>query len=174
VPETPTTPETPKTPETPAAPGTGAAGSGSSGTGTGTTTKPPAEILPLKLQQFAIVPTISPADLEFEMRCPPVGEESCQGRAFFMYLLTGKQIKGAKPGDARASTAPKSHLVVIATGQVNLKPGQHGHVKMRPNALGKSLLKSGKKLKIGLRLAITQGQSAVTGTLPATISARKP
>jgi hypothetical protein len=167
----PGTPGSPEVPGSSGGAGSGASGSGS--TGTGTTTKPAVQILPLKLQQFAIVPTINPASLEFEMRCPPIGEESCQGRAYFEYLLTGKQIKPAKGDAARASTAPKTHLAVIATGQVKIKAGQHGRIRMRPNALGKSLLKGGKKLKITLKLAVTQGQSSVTGTLPATIKAAK-
>jgi hypothetical protein len=168
-------PGTPGSPEV--AGSSGGAGSGASGsgsTGTGTTTKPPVEILPLKLQQFAIVPTINPASLEFEMRCPPTGEESCQGRAYFYYLLTGRQIKpAARTSVARASTAGGKHLTLIATGRVKIKPGASGRVKMSPNALGKRLLKGGKKLKITLKLAVTQGQSSVTGTLPATIKAAK-
>jgi hypothetical protein len=153
--------------------GSGGTGSGSTGpTVTGTSSKgtPAAVIPPLVLQQFAIVPTIDPASLEFEMHCPPVGEESCQGRAFFMYLLSGKQIK---PADASASAVEKKHLAVIATGQVKVKAGGHAQIKMRPNQLGKSLLRSGKKLKITLKLAVTQGQRSLTGSLPATIKARR-
>ncbi len=133
--------------------------------------KPPAEILPLKLQQFAIVPTIDPKSLEFEMHCPPVGEESCQGRAFFYGLLTGKQIK--PDGVARLSAA-KKHLTLIATGSIKIKAGAHGRVKMRPNKVGKALLGTGAKLKVTLKLEVTEGQRSVTGTLPATIKASKP
>lgn len=157
-PETPVTPSTPGPDLTAKPPGT-----------SGVTAKPPAAIPPLKLQQFAIVPTIDPKSLEFEMRCPPTGEESCQGRAFFYYLLTGKQIKAA---NARSS-AVKKHLVVIATGSIKVKAGQHGRIKMRPNRLGKALLRSGAKLKITLKVAVTEGQQSVTGTLPATITAGK-
>jgi hypothetical protein len=45
------------------------------------------------------------AKVKLEMRCPPTGGESCQGRAYFEYLLTGKQIKPAKAGDARLGRA---------------------------------------------------------------------
>lgn len=168
-------PGTPGSSEVPgSSSGAGSGAAGSSSTGTGTKTKPPVEVLPLKLQQFAIVPTINPASLEFEMRCPPTGEESCQGRAYFYYLLTGRQIKpAARASVARASTAGGKHLALIATGRVKIKPGASGRVKMSPNALGKRLLKGGKKLKITLKLAVTQGQSSVTGTLPATIKAAK-
>jgi hypothetical protein len=103
------------------------------------------------------------------MHCPPSYEESCEGRAYFMYLLSGKQIK---PAEASASAVEK-HLAVIATGQVKVKAGGHGQIKMRPNQLGKSLLRSGKKLKITLRLAVSQGQRSLTGSLPATIKARQ-
>ena len=135
--------------------------------------KPPAVIPPLKLQQFAVIPTIDPKSLEFEMHCPPVGpeEESCEGRAFFYNLLTGKQIKAA--GAARSSAA-KKHLALIATGAIKIKAGQHGGVKMHPNKLGKSLLRTGAKLKITLKLEVTEGQRSVTGTLPVTIKASKP
>ena len=133
--------------------------------------KSPAAIPPLKLQQFAVVPTIDPKSLTFEMHCPANGpeEESCEGRAFFYYLLTGKQIKafGAR------SSAVKKRLELIATGPIKVKAGQHGLVKMHPNRLGKTLLRSGAKLKITLKLAVTEGKRSVTGTLPATIEAGK-
>ncbi len=132
------------------------------------TTTPPPTIQPLKLQQFAIVPTITHADLEFEMRCPPVGEESCQGKAYFYYLLTGKQIK-----PARTFSASKGNLALVATGQVNIKPGAKGKVKMKPNALGKSLLRKGKQLKITLKLAISEGAQSFSGITPVTIKASK-
>jgi hypothetical protein len=44
---------------------------------------------------------------------------------------------------------------------------------MRPNKLGESLLRTGAKLKITLKLEVTEGQRSVTGTLPATIQASK-
>jgi hypothetical protein len=134
--------------------------------------KPPVAIPPLKLQQFAVVPTIDPKSLTFEMHCPANGpeEESCEGRAFFYYLLTGKQIKAF--GAARSSTAKK--LELIATGPIKVKAGQGGRVKMRPNRLGKALLRSGAKLKITLKLEVTEGKRSVTGTLPATIKPALP
>jgi hypothetical protein len=132
--------------------------------------KPPAAIPALALQQFAIVPTIDPRSLEFEMHCPPVGEESCQGRAFFYALLTGKQIK---PDGVARTSAAKKHLALIATGAIKIKAGRHGRVKMHPNKLGKSLLRTGSELKIKLKLEVTEGRRSVTGTLPATIKAGK-
>lgn len=155
-------PLTPAVPTSPSTPG--------SGSGPSTADKPAAKILPLTLQQFAIVPTIDPKSLEFEMHCPPVGEESCQGRAFFYGLLTGKQIK---PDGVARSSAAKKHPTLIATGTIKIKAGQHGRVKMRPNRLGKSLLQTGKMLKVTLKLEVTQGQRSLTDTLPATIKARK-
>jgi hypothetical protein len=44
---------------------------------------------------------------------------------------------------------------------------------MRPNRLGKALLRTGDKLKITLKLAVAEGPRSVTGTLPATIKASK-
>jgi hypothetical protein len=161
-------PLTPETPLTPIAGGSSAGGPGAAGPST--TANPPTAIPPLRLQQFAIVPTIDPRSLEFEMHCPPVDEESCQGRAFFYYLLTGRQIK---PADAQASAVEKKHLALIATGSINLKAGHRGRIKMRPNHLGKALLRAGDRLKITLKLAVTEGQRSVTGTLPATIKASK-
>jgi hypothetical protein len=155
----------------PSTPGSGGTGSGSTGSSAAPgAVKPAPEILPLKLQQFAIVPTIDPAALEFEMHCPPTGEESCQGRAYFYYLLTGRQIK---PADAQASAVEKKKPTLIATGTIDLKPGASGKVKMRPNRIGKTLLRSGQKLKVTLKLAVTQGARSVTGSLPATITAPK-
>jgi hypothetical protein len=165
-------PTSPIGPTTPGDSGPGAGGSTGAGSGAAgpSAPKPAKEILPLKLQQFAIVPTIDPAALEFEMHCPPTGEESCQGRAYFYYLLTGRQIK---PADAQASAVEKRKPTLIATGTIDLKPGAHGKVKMRPNRIGKSLLRSGKKLKVTLKLAVTQGGRSVNGSLPATITAPK-
>jgi hypothetical protein len=157
----PLSPETPLTSSiTPSAPGPGLSA------------KPPAVIPPLKLQQFAVVPTIDPNSLKFEMHCPPIGpeEETCEGRAYFYNLLTGKQIKAA---GARSSAA-KKRLELIATGSIKIKAGNHGLVKMTPNRLGKALLRTGAKLKVTLKLAVTEGQRSVTGTLLATIEARKP
>jgi hypothetical protein len=152
--------QSPETPITPNAPGPSP------------TAKPPTAIRPLVLQQFAIVPTIDPNSLKFEMHCPPLGpeEETCEGRAYFYYLLTGKQIKAF--GAARTSAA-KKHLAVIATGPIKVKAGQDGPIEMRPNRLGKALLRTGAKLKITLKLEVTEGERSVTGTLPATIRAGK-
>jgi hypothetical protein len=136
------------------------------------TVYPPIE--PLVLQQFAIVPTLTRAQLEFEMQCPPPTTEqngdqgeSCAGRAYGMYMFTGKQIKayGAR------SAAVKRRLDVIATGSISIKAGHRGRVKLRPNRLGKALLKSGAKLKITLRLSVTEGRRSFSGSLPATIKA---
>jgi hypothetical protein len=161
-------------PETPGGDTGDAGGTAGPTTGAASASAPskaaPPAIQPLRLQQFAIVPTIDPASLTFEMHCPPIGEESCQGRAFFFYLLTGRQIK--PDGVARAASAKPGHLALIATGRVDVKAGGHGRVKMSPNALGKQLLRKGKKLKITLKLAVSQGGSSVTGSLPATIKAR--
>jgi len=128
------------------------------------------------LQQFAIVPTLTHAQLEFEMQCPPPTQEqngdqgeSCAGRAWGMYMFTGKQIKAYGAGSA----AVKRRLDVIAVGTISIKAGHRGHVKLRPNRLGKALLKSGAKLKITLKLTVTQGHRSFTGSLPATIKARK-
>ena len=133
-------------------------------------------IKPLVLQQFANVPTIDPKALEFEMHCPSPGleqngdqSETCAGRAYGMYLFTGKQIKAY----GASSAAVKKRLDVIATGSLTLKAGQHGRMKLHPNRLGKALLKAGKKLKITLKLTVTVGGRSVTGNLPATIKARK-
>jgi hypothetical protein len=160
----------PETPVGPSAPGPGPTTKPPAASGPGPSAKPPAVIPPLKLQQFAVIPTVDPNSLKFEMHCPANGpeEESCEGRAYFYYLLTGKQIKAF---GARASAA-KKHLAVIATGPIKVKAGQHGQVKMRPNRLGKALLLSGAKLKITLKLEVTEGQRSVTGTLPATIRGR--
>jgi hypothetical protein len=144
-------------------------------TGGGSVPTTPA-IKPLLLQQFAIVPTIDPRALEFEMHCPPPTQEqngdqgeSCAGRAYGMYLFTGKQIKayGAR------SRPVKSRLDVIATGAISIKAGHSGRVKLHLNRLGKALLKGGAKLKITLKLTVKQGGRSVTGNLPATIKARK-
>jgi hypothetical protein len=158
----------PQSPETPLAPSI----TPSTTSEPALTAKPPTAIRPLVLQQFAIVPTIDPNSLKFEMHCPPLGpeEETCEGRAYFYYLLTGKQIKAF--GAARASAA-KKRVAVIATGPIKIKAGQHGQVKMRPNRLGKALLRTGDKLKITLKLEVTEGQHSLTGTLPATIKAGK-
>lgn len=133
-------------------------------------------IKPLVLQQFASVPTIDPKALEFEMHCPSPGleqngdqSETCAGRAYGMYLFTGKQIKAYGANSA----AVKKRLDVIATGSLTLKAGRHGRMKLHPNRLGKALLKTGKKLKITLKLTVTVGSQSVTGNLPATIKARK-
>jgi hypothetical protein len=125
-------------------------------------------IKPLSLQQFANIPTINPRALEFEMHCPPVGEESCEGRAYAVYLLTGKQIKAY---GARSSSA-KKRSAVIATGSTTIKPGHSGHIKLHPNNLGEALLRTGAKLKITLKLTFTVGQRSVAGNLPAIIKAR--
>jgi len=154
--------------KTPATTGGATTGGGS----TGTTPL----IKPLVLQQFAIVPTIDPRALEFEMRCPPPTQEqngdqgeTCAGRAYAVYLFTGKQIKayGAR------STSLKKRLDVIATGAISIKAGHRGRVKLRPNRLGKLLLKSGAKLRITLKITAKEGARSVTGSLPATIKARK-
>lgn len=133
-------------------------------------------IKPLVLQQFAIVPTIDPRALEFEMQCPPPTPEQngdqgeiCAGRAYAMYLFTGKHIKayGAR------STSLKKRLDVIATGSISIKAGHSGHVKLHLNRLGKKLLKTGARLKITLKLAVMFGHRSFTGSEPATIKARK-
>jgi hypothetical protein len=133
-------------------------------------------IKPLVLQQFASIPTIDPKALEFEMHCPPPtleqnGDqgETCAGRAYGMYLFTGKQIKAY----GASSTAVKKRLDVIATGSLTLKAGHNGRLKLHTNRLGKALLRTGKKLKITLKLTVTVGARSVTGNLPATIKARK-
>jgi hypothetical protein len=151
-------------PETPI---TGAPGS----PGPGLALKPPALVPPLALQQFAVIPTVDPRSLEFEMHCPPPGpeEDICEGRAFFYYMLTGKQIKAFGAGSA----AVKKRLALIATGLIKIKAGQHGRIKMHPNRLGKALLRTGAKLKITLKLTLTEGKRSVTGNLPVTIKARK-
>lgn len=143
------------------------------GTGTPTPTVYP-PIKPLVLQQFAIVPTLTHAQLEFEMHCPPPTQEqngdqgeSCGGRAYVYYLFTGKQIKAY----GATSAAVKRRLEVIATGTISIKAGRGGRVKLRPNRLGKALLKSGAKLKITLRLSVTEGRRSFTGSTPATIKA---
>jgi hypothetical protein len=137
---------------------------------------PAPSIKPLVLQQFAIIPTIDPKALEFEMHCPPPTQEqngdqgeSCAGRAYAMYLFTGKHIKAY---GARA-TSLKKRLDVIATGSISIKAGHSGHVKLHLNKLGKKLLKTGARLKITLRLAVTLGQRSFTGSEPATIKTRK-
>jgi hypothetical protein len=137
---------------------------------------PSMTIKPLLLQQFAIIPTIDPRSLEFEMQCPPPTQEQngdqgeiCAGRAYGLYLFTGKHIKayGAR------SKPIKSRLDVIATGSITIKAGHKGRIKLRPNRLGKLLLKTGTKLKITLKLTVTQGHRSFTGSEPATIKARK-
>ncbi len=131
-------------------------------------------IKPLVLQQFAIVPTLTRKQLEFEMQCPPPTPEqngnqgeSCAGRAYAMYLFTGKQIRayGAR------SPAVKKRLDVIAVGAISIKAGHRGRVKLRANRLGKALLKSGAKLKITLKISVTLGRRSFTGRVPATIKA---
>jgi hypothetical protein len=156
----PLSPGSPGSPIAPSAPGPGPLA------------KPPATIPALRLQQFAVVPTIDPNSLKFEMHCPPLGpeEDSCLGRAYFYYLFTGKHIKAF---GAPRLLAAKKHLDVIATGSIKVPAGHSGQVKMRPNRLGKALLKSGAKLKITLKLEVTDGPRSVTGTLPATIKAGK-
>jgi hypothetical protein len=133
-------------------------------------------IKPLVLQQFAIVPTLTHAQLEFEMHCPPPTQEqngdqgeSCAGRAWGMYMFTGKQIKAY----GAASAAVKRRLDVIAIGTISIKAGHRGRVKLRPNRLGKALLKSGAKLKITLKISVTEGRRSFTGSTPATIKAGK-
>jgi hypothetical protein len=131
-------------------------------------------ILPLKLQQFAIIPTISPKDLEFEMRCPPPStdgqnEDICAGRAEMLFVFTGKHIRAF---NARAGSV-KRKVDVIATGSIKIKAGHSGRVKLRPNRLGKALLKTGAKLKVTLKLSVSLGHRSITGSLPATIKARK-
>lgn len=133
-------------------------------------------IKPLVLQEFAIVPTIDPKALEFEMQCPhPIVEENgevgedCSVRAYGMYLFTGKQIKAY---GARAKSV-KKRLDVIATGASSIKAGHKGRIKLHPNRLGKLLLRTGAKLKITLKLTVTQGHRSFTGSEPATIKARK-
>jgi hypothetical protein len=86
-----------------------------------------------------------------------------------MYLFTGKHIKAY---GARA-TSLKKRLDVIATGSISIKAGHSGHVKLHLNKLGKKLLKTGARLKITLRLAVTLGQRSFTGSEPATIKTRK-
>lgn len=132
------------------------------------------KILPLVLQQFAIVPTLTRAQLEVEMQCPPPTLEQngdqgeiCSGRAYGMYLFTGKQIKayGAR------SAAVKRRLDVIAVGTISIKAGHRGRVKLHLNRLGRALLKGGAKLKITLRISLTEGRRSFTGSTPATIKA---
>jgi hypothetical protein len=61
----------------------------------------------------------------------------------------------------------------VDPAQVNVKPGAKGKVKMKPNALGKSLLRKGKQLKITLKLAVSEGGQSVSDSVPVTIKAAK-
>jgi hypothetical protein len=145
---------------TPSAPGPGPA-----------TAKPSAVIPPLVLQQFAVIPTIDPKSLEFEMECPPIGnnEDICAGRAEMYYTFTGKHIKA---NGARVAAA-KKQVVLIASGTLKLKSGQKGHLKLHPNKAGKALLKAGKKLKVTVKMTVAIGGRSVSGTIPTSIKARK-
>jgi|GEM_PF-6945248 hypothetical protein len=145
------------------------------GTSTPTPTVHPS-IKPLVLQEFAIVPTLTPKQLEFEMQCPhPIVEENgevgedCSVQAYGMFLFTGKQIKAY---GARAKPV-KKRLDVIATGATTIKAGHRGRVKLHLNRLGRALLKSGAKLKFTLRITVKLGHRSFTGSLPATIKAAR-
>jgi hypothetical protein len=138
---------------------------------TPTTAKPPAVIPPLVLQQFAVIPTIDPKSLGFEMECPPIGnnEDICAGRAEVYFTFTGKQIKA---NGARLAAA-KKRVLLIASGTLQLKSGQKGRLKLHPNKAGKALLKAGKKLKVTVKMTVAIGGRSVSGAIPTSIKARK-
>lgn len=131
----------------------------------------PAGIAPLRLQQFVFIKPIDPKALALEMECP--GDETCNARAWAYYKFTGKQAFGRDKAGVRVSAKKKPKLTEVATGALTLKPGAKGKLKLKPNKTGKALIRSGKKLKITLKVTLKAGTRSATGSFPAQIRAAK-
>ena len=156
-------------------------GGGSGGTTTPPVTTPPPgpapisapappPIKPLVLQRFVTILPIDPSSLNMGMECPrnSVNDDTCAARAYAYYVFTGKNFF---TGKRAAAKKPKPTL--IASGALTLKQGRKGHLKLKPNKAGKALLKAGKKLKITLKITVTQGAQSASGTFATSIKARK-
>ena len=156
----------------------GPAGGGGPGTPAPATPAPPVPaktnpqgIAPLRLQQFVFIKPIDPKALALEMECPP--DETCNARAWAYYVFTGKQAFGRDKAGVRVSAKKQPKPTQIATGALSLKAGAKGKLKLKLNKTGKALVRSGKKLKITLKVTLKAGSRSATGSFKTSIKAAK-
>jgi hypothetical protein len=119
-------------------------------------------ILPIVPQKLIVLRPLDPAYPFVFTLCPPDVADECTWR-FAAYAAFGAIPTAAKPRKAQ----------LLGTGSIVLRPGQRGKLKITFTAAGRRALRSGRSLRIRVKLDLRyNGRHHASFTSSTTISAR--